>query len=291
MVFKEERRPVACAVICESPVEGELLDSMLERLFDSIAILSAKEAKLQWPEGENLAVVLIALQDITVAEEMARYHLTRWHHDGPRPKLVLLCSRDTVIRAYELCRELSITDYVVFWPVSLDPRRLLMAAHHACDAFLDAVETHAPGAAVARESSAAAPVRSGAEILVIDDDELIQKSVTDALREEGYVVHVAADAHDAMVLLKDLRPALILLDVDIPGLSGLELLHKLKASATTANVPVFMLSGHNRRDVVMEAYQEGAVEFIAKPFRRELLLRKLEAALERRRNAGGLGGT
>ncbi len=288
MDFKEERRPVACAVICESPVEGELLNSMLERVFDSIAILSAEEAKLQWPEGENLAVVLIALQDITVAEEMARYHLTRWHRDGPRPKLVLLCSRDTVIRAYELCRELSITDYVVFWPVSLDPRRLLMAAHHACDAYLGALEAHSPGIVAARASAAAEVQR---EILIIDDDELVQKSVTDALREEGYIVRAAADAHAAMVLLKDLRPSLILLDVDIPGLNGLELLRKLKAGPTTANIPVFMLSGHNRREVVMEAYREGAVEFIAKPFKRELLLHKLEAALERSRNAEGSAGS
>lgn len=288
MAFKEERRPVACAVICESPVEGELLQSMLERMFDSIAILSAEEARLQWPEGENLAMVLIALQDIAVAEEMARFHLTRWHRDGPRPKLVLLCSRDTVIQAYELCRELSISDYVVFWPVSLDPRRLLMAAHHACDAYMAELEAYAPGSTPA---GASAPVEPQREILVIDDDELIQKSVTDVLRQEGYSVHAAADAHDALILLKDLRPSLILLDVDIPGINGLELLRKLKAGAVTANVPVFMLSGHNRREVVMEAYREGAVEFIAKPFKRELLLQKLEAALERPRSTEGVAGT
>jgi CheY-like chemotaxis protein len=150
------------------------------------------------------------------------------------------------------------------------------------------LQAYAPGSSAAGASAAAEPQR---EILVIDDDELIQKSVTDVLREEGYIVHAASDAHDALVLLKDLRPSLILLDVDIPGINGLELLRKLKAGALTANIPVFMLSGHNRREVVMEAYREGAVEFIAKPFKRELLMQKLEAALERSRHTEGVAGT
>lgn len=280
MPYREIRQPADCAIVCSSPVEGELIRSIIERQFEAVHVLSVEEALLHWSHDGKLAVVVLACQDISVSEQLVRDRLLGGA-GRPGPQLVLMCARESVVQAYELCRELSIADYVVFWPVSLDPRRLQMAVFRACDAYL---------AASALWQSSAAPPETGPgpetmqrrQILVVDDNEFLQQIVVTVLNEAGYEAHGASGGRTAREMLRELRPLAILLDVDMPEIGGLQLLRELKAEAATADTPVIMLSGMNQRDVVMEACREGAVDFIVKPFKRDLLLQKLQAAVQRR---------
>lgn len=108
------------------------------------------------------------------------------------------------------------------------------------------------------KSEESAPV-----ILVVDDELSIRKSLEGVLKDEGYTAVVAEDSNTALALLESLRPALILLDIWMPGLDGLETLRKIKE--LHAEVPVIMMSGHATIATAVEATRMGASDFIEKP--------------------------
>jgi putative two-component system response regulator len=117
-------------------------------------------------------------------------------------------------------------------------------------------------------------------ILVADDDRMMSQLVCSVVRDAG---HVPIPAYDAMqTLMFAIRPpvpALIILDINMPGGTGLEALRKLKLSARTAPIPVIVLSGSAEQDMPQQVKLLGADEFLSKPIEPEVLRLAIQRAL------------
>ncbi|MGB8329474.1 MAG: sigma-54 dependent transcriptional regulator [Polyangiales bacterium] len=119
-----------------------------------------------------------------------------------------------------------------------------------------------------------------AAILVVDDERSILSTVSRALELEGYEVDVAASAEHALETLAKQSFDAILLDVQLPGIDGLQMLEELRKQKITT--PVIMMSGHATIEVAMEATRRGAEDFIEKPIGSDRLLLSLKRSLELR---------
>lgn len=105
-----------------------------------------------------------------------------------------------------------------------------------------------------------------ARILVVDDEPSIVKLVTATLESRGYKIDQAFDGHEAIVQAKLHHPDLILLDVMMPGMDGIETRRRLFAEPETKDIPVIHLSAVGDFEKQREALAEGATDYIVKPF-------------------------
>ncbi|MGB3765524.1 MAG: response regulator [Phormidesmis sp.] len=103
-----------------------------------------------------------------------------------------------------------------------------------------------------------------AKILVADDEKSIRLTVKQALSTQGYEVSVAVDGSTALEQLKELPADLLLLDIQMPGMNGIEVLQK--AMAQQPSLKVIMVSAHGSIDNAVEAMKLGAVDYLQKPF-------------------------
>ncbi len=115
-------------------------------------------------------------------------------------------------------------------------------------------------------------------ILVIDDSIVIRKMVELALEGEDLVLETASSGKEAMQKLDDIKPDLVILDLMLPDINGIDLLKTIKASL---GIPVIMLSGKDSPQMVEKAKAEGANAFLPKPFRDEDLVKTIHELLEK----------
>ena len=108
-----------------------------------------------------------------------------------------------------------------------------------------------------------APIR--ARILVVDDETAIREHETSLLGEFGHEVLAAADGAEALRLARDKRPHLILLDIMMPELSGIEVCRQLRADPPTRDVRIIMVSAVDANRALEESIIAGADDFLAKP--------------------------
>ena len=120
----------------------------------------------------------------------------------------------------------------------------------------------------------------GEPILVVDDDEQMQFMLREALGARGFEVEVAPSAEKALEVLGERAFDVVLLDIRLEGMSGLEALPRILAR--DPHLPVVMMTGHGSRQAAIEAIQAGAYDFFEKPFKIEELTIVLRRALERR---------
>ena len=118
-------------------------------------------------------------------------------------------------------------------------------------------------------------------ILIVDDDSFQCTLLERLLDKAGYRSASAHTGGEALALLGRQQPDLILMDVDLPDLNGLEITRRLKASASMATIPIVMITGHSGRQVLQASLSAGAIDFLVKPFDREVLLQKLTRHLAR----------
>ena len=140
------------------------------------------------------------------------------------------------------------------------------------------------GAAAERFQPAPDPRRAaaaGQPVLVVDDDPQTLRYVRKALSDAGFDPVVTADPEEALPLVEERRPDLVLLDMMLPGADGIELMRDI---LTVADVPVIFLSAYGREEVVARAFESGAIDYIVKPFSPTELVARVRAAL--RRGAG-----
>jgi two-component system, NtrC family, nitrogen regulation response regulator NtrX len=117
-------------------------------------------------------------------------------------------------------------------------------------------------------------------ILVIDDEAAIRDSLKMTLEYEGYEFVGAATGQEGLALAEREAPDLVLLDVKMPGMDGLEVLDRLRAMNET--LPVVVISGHGTISTAVDATKKGAFDFIEKPFASERVLVSLRNALDQR---------
>jgi diguanylate cyclase (GGDEF)-like protein len=116
-------------------------------------------------------------------------------------------------------------------------------------------------------------------LVLIADDDAVTRAVVEAwLVGAGYEVIVAADGDAALALAIETEPALVVLDVSMPGLDGLEVCRALQR-ATPVPPPVIFLTGHSATDALVTGLDAGAVDYIVKPLNRDVLIARVRAAL------------
>ncbi|MBN1883702.1 MAG: sigma-54-dependent Fis family transcriptional regulator [Deltaproteobacteria bacterium] len=118
-------------------------------------------------------------------------------------------------------------------------------------------------------------------ILIVDDEESIRRSLAGALTDEGYQVLTAADGVSALELLETERPHLLLLDIWMPQMDGMEVLRRIKAEPY--DVSVIMISGHGNIETAVTATKLGAYDFIEKPLSLEKVILTIDHALKERK--------
>jgi DNA-binding response OmpR family regulator len=115
-------------------------------------------------------------------------------------------------------------------------------------------------------------------ILVVEDEPLIADSLSYSLLREGYVVSVASDGSEALRLAAAERPDLVLLDLILPGLDGIEVCRRLRA---VSPMPVIMLTARGEETDRVAGLESGADDYLAKPFSFRELLARIRATLRR----------
>ncbi|MDT8897866.1 response regulator transcription factor [Thermanaerothrix sp. 4228-RoL] len=115
-------------------------------------------------------------------------------------------------------------------------------------------------------------------ILIIEDDEAIQRILKRALTYEGYVVEAALDGESGLRLFRESRPDLVVLDWMLPGIDGLEVCQRLRAAS---KVPILMLTAKDTVQDRVQGLDAGADDYIVKPFQVEEFLARVRALLRR----------
>ena len=122
---------------------------------------------------------------------------------------------------------------------------------------------------------------ASAMVLVIDDDESIREALHSLIRSVGLSVATFGSAHEFLESKRPDVPACLILDVRMPGLSGLDLQRDL--TEANIHIPIIFITGHGDIPMSVRAMKAGAVEFLTKPFRDQDLLDAIQQALERDR--------
>jgi DNA-binding response OmpR family regulator len=117
-------------------------------------------------------------------------------------------------------------------------------------------------------------------VLIVDDDPVLLKMAGEILRDD-YAVSCAKSGYEAVDLLQmDYRPDIILLDIDMPGLSGFGTLTALREIEDAQDIPIVFLTGVTKTEAELKGLSCGAVDYITKPFIKEILLARLKVHLE-----------
>ena len=119
---------------------------------------------------------------------------------------------------------------------------------------------------------------NSARILVVDDDPQIRRVLRTALIAQGYEVTDARNGEEALEKMRDEKPDLLILDMNMPRMNGLETCHSIR---TTSDVPIIMLTVRDAESDKVDALDAGADDYMTKPFSSPELLARIRAALRR----------
>ena len=115
-------------------------------------------------------------------------------------------------------------------------------------------------------------------ILVVDDEEALRQIIGRTLEREGYTVQLAAGGKEALALMEECIPDMVILDIKMPGLNGFQVLEEIRKKSA---MPVIMLSGLGQATTISDALLEGADDFLQKPFRAHELLGRVQNRLRK----------
>jgi two-component system phosphate regulon response regulator PhoB len=117
-------------------------------------------------------------------------------------------------------------------------------------------------------------------IVIADDDPMIISLVSLRLEIAGYEVLPARNGAEALALIRKIHPAAIILDIDMPGMSGIEALDAIKADPAIDKLPVMILTGERNTETVMQAMGSGASDYLVKPFQPDRLLDRVNRMVQ-----------
>ncbi|NGZ86313.1 response regulator [Duganella aceris] len=262
--------PGAILIASDNHADAALIQQMLGAEFVSVHISTDPDKVQQDFAGCAPQVLVLAFHRI---EQASAYRLALFPLPGQAAaqphRAILLCRREDVKQAYQLCQRGQFDDYNLFWPMTNDVARLPMSIHLALRELTASVA-----------APAAAPVELPV-VLVVDDDEMVLKLVGTILKDEPYRLVCVGSALEAMAALRLVRPDVILMDIEMPGMDGMQATRHIKADARFADVPVIMITGHSGAATVRDSFRSGAADFIVKPFDREKMIAKVAAAAGR----------
>jgi CheY-like chemotaxis protein len=118
---------------------------------------------------------------------------------------------------------------------------------------------------------------AGGRVLVVDDEENVSEIIEEYFTSLGYEVDIAHDGGEALRRAAAVRPDVVLLDINMPGMTGDEALNRLHAIDPT--VPIVMLTGNADEDVARDLLRRGAMDYVTKPFQLETLDRVVTTAV------------
>lgn len=301
------RVPPAIFVASDSVTDAELVKQLLNAEFKKVFISTNPDKALEEFDRQRPDVLVLAFNTLEKSEccYLGLFRLSRTVRTQPH-RTVILCGKDEVRRAYELCRDGIFDDYILFWPMTQDAPRLLMAVHHAMrelDAIKASGSTQEDLSARARcltelesqrgqqtaqggppvEQAKREPGATGRDrptVLVVDDDHFLHKIIGKILAAKNYQLAFATSGAEALDIVRKTRPDLILMDIMMPDMDGLEATRQLKTVPRLADIPVIMITGNSEKDIVTESLKAGATDFVVKPIDRQTLLEKVGRVLD-----------
>lgn len=116
-------------------------------------------------------------------------------------------------------------------------------------------------------------------ILIVDDNPENRKVLGSLLVKNGFEVGVAKDGHKALEFLQKVKPALILLDIMMPGMDGYETCLKIKESTETKHIPVIFLTAKTEAEDIVKGFDSGGVDYVSKPFNISELLARVNTQI------------
>jgi putative two-component system response regulator len=119
-------------------------------------------------------------------------------------------------------------------------------------------------------------MENGTRILVVDDDPDVLGATADLLDARGYSVSVSPDARDAELRLREIAPNVILTDINMPGMTGIQFLEKIREY--DSQIPVILMTAFAELDIAIDAIKKGAFDFLIKPYRTAYLYHSIQKA-------------
>ena len=123
---------------------------------------------------------------------------------------------------------------------------------------------------------------SQAKILIVEDEKEVLELIRYNLDNAGYVTDTALTGREALDKALDVKPDLILLDLMLPVIDGLEVCYNLKENPVTADIPVIMLTAKSAPEDIQKVYQMQADDYITKPFSPRDLIARIQIVLQRK---------
>jgi len=120
------------------------------------------------------------------------------------------------------------------------------------------------------------------KILVVEDEEDILALVQFNLSRQGYEVETAVCGEEALEKVGEFDPQLVVLDLMLPGVDGLEICRRLRSDAATAELPIVMLTACGEEDDIIRGFELGADDYVTKPFSIKVLQARIESVLRRK---------
>jgi CheY-like chemotaxis protein len=203
-------------------------------------------------------VVLFALPSLAASERQARALRA-----GPKgaPISLIVCDAGELAAAARLVREGVFDDYLPHPVGATDPDRLSTSVRVA--------------GRLSRVARPKVSARARPLVFLVEDDEFSHQLVAITLESQNIELVAESDGAAALARIRVVQPDLILMDVNLPGRDGVELTQQLKADPALAGIPVVMLTGEARREILVRSMEAGAVDFIVKPFTPDALIAKL----------------
>src|SRR2546429_365425 len=156
----------------------------------------------------------------------------------------------------------------------------VFCAFEGCRVRVDARDvTRADAPATAHTPTTA--VAPGARVLIVDDSQVVRRITMRALANDGYVLTEAGNGREALELIRRDTPDLVILDLVMPELDGLDVLKALRASPTTASLPVLILTSETDESSTRAGFDVGATDYLTKPFSNPQLSARVRACLGR----------
>ncbi len=122
--------------------------------------------------------------------------------------------------------------------------------------------------------------RRNKELVMMVDDDAVNRKLVTRLLQDHYEIVTATSGAEALKMLKNCKPAVILLDVFMPEETGISVIKKLKADPVLSDIPVIFLTGDESKDTEVQGFHEGAEDFLRKPMRKDVAIQRIQRIIE-----------